>query len=92
MTTTIRYVHTNIVAKDWRALADFYCRVFACEPVLPERNLQGEWLARLTGIEGVTIQGIHLRLPGFGARRCGHWRTGASGLRRPWHIDGCLYA
>jgi predicted enzyme related to lactoylglutathione lyase len=25
-----RYVHTNLIARDWRALAGFYQRVFGC--------------------------------------------------------------
>jgi catechol 2,3-dioxygenase-like lactoylglutathione lyase family enzyme len=62
----MKYVHTNIVAEDWRSLADFYVKVFGCTPVLPERDLSGEWLERATGIEGAHIRGIHLRLPGHG--------------------------
>ena len=62
----MRYVHTNIVAEDWRSLADFYVNVFGCTTVPPERNLSGEWLDRATGIEGAHIRGIHLRLPGHG--------------------------
>jgi predicted enzyme related to lactoylglutathione lyase len=31
----MRYVHTNIVAEDWRRLADFYAKVFGCTPVPP---------------------------------------------------------
>ncbi len=26
-----RYVHTNLIARDWRTLADFYVGVFGCE-------------------------------------------------------------
>jgi predicted enzyme related to lactoylglutathione lyase len=62
----MRYVHTNIVAQDWRSLTDFYIQVFGCTPVPPERDLSGEWLERATGIEGARIRGIHLRLPGHG--------------------------
>jgi catechol 2,3-dioxygenase-like lactoylglutathione lyase family enzyme len=62
----MRYAHTNIVAKDWRSLADFYVSVFGCTPVPPERDLTGDWLDRATGIEGAHIRGIHLRLPGHG--------------------------
>ena len=63
----MRYIHTNIVAQDWRRLADFYIRVFGCTPVPPERDLSGEWLDLTTGIEGAHIRGVHLRLPGYGA-------------------------
>ena len=34
----IRYAHTNVVAHDWRAIADFYIEVFDCVPVGPERD------------------------------------------------------
>ncbi|WP_273324070.1 VOC family protein [Vallitalea guaymasensis] len=60
----IKYIHTNIIAEDWKKLAEFYCEVFNCEPVLPERDLSGEWIDRLTEIDGVRVTGIHLRLPG----------------------------
>lgn len=61
-----RYVHTNLVAKDWRRLAKFYSTVFACEPVGAERDLHGDWLDASTGIAHVRIRGTHLRLPGYG--------------------------
>ena len=62
----MKYVHTNLIARDWRRLADFYCTVFDCEPVPPERDLSGRWLDNATGIKDVHIRGIHLRLPGHG--------------------------
>ena len=62
----MRYVHTNIVAEDWRRLADFYTQVFGCTSVPPERDLSGEWLDRATGLEGAHIRGVHLRFPGHG--------------------------
>ena len=62
----MKYVHTNIVADDWRNLANFYIQVFGCTPVPPERDLSGEWLERATSIDGAHIRGIHLRLPGHG--------------------------
>jgi len=61
----VKYVHTNIVAKDWRKLAQFYIKVFGCKKVLPERNMKGKWLRNLTNIDGVHIKGIHLKLPGY---------------------------
>ncbi len=62
---TIRFSHTNIIAKNWRKLAQFYIDTFGCEPVYPERDLSGEWIDKLTNINGVTIKGIHLKLPGY---------------------------
>lgn len=62
----IRFVHTNLVAHDWRALAQFYQDVFECEPLHPERKLSGADYARGTGLPGAVAEGIHLRLPGHG--------------------------
>jgi len=61
----IKYVHTNIIAKDWEKLAQFYIRVFGCQPVYPERDLTGEWINQATNIKDVHIRGIHLWLPGY---------------------------
>jgi catechol 2,3-dioxygenase-like lactoylglutathione lyase family enzyme len=62
---TMQFAHVNIVARDWRGLAQFYRNVFGCIPVLPERNLAGTWLDNLTGLKGASLQGVHLALPGF---------------------------
>lgn len=61
----MKFAHVNIVARDWERLAKFYIDVFGCTPVPPERDLKGLWIDDLTGIGGVAIKGIHLRLPGF---------------------------
>jgi predicted enzyme related to lactoylglutathione lyase len=66
MVENIRYVHTNLVAKDWRNLADFYIRVFGCQPIPPERDISGLWIEKCTGVSGAHIRGVHLRLPGCG--------------------------
>ena len=63
----IRFAHVNVIAEDWRRLAAFYEAVFGCQRVLPERDQQGQWLDRVTGVPGSHIQGVHLRLPGGGA-------------------------
>lgn len=62
----LRYAHTNLVARDWRALARFYTEVFGCEQVGPERDLHGATVAAGIGREGSRLAGVHLRLPGFG--------------------------
>jgi predicted enzyme related to lactoylglutathione lyase len=62
-----RYTHTNIIAEDWRRLASFYQGAFGCEPVPPERNQSGTWLATGTGVKDASLQGVHLRLPGYGS-------------------------
>jgi predicted enzyme related to lactoylglutathione lyase len=61
-----RYVHTNLVARDWKRLARFYRETFGCQPVPPERKIAGRRLEEATGIPGVQIRGIHLLLPGHG--------------------------
>ena len=61
-----RYVHTNLIAKDWRKLADFYQQLFGCTPVPPERDLSGPNMDAGTGIQDVHLRGMHLRLPGYG--------------------------
>ncbi|OPY84980.1 MAG: glyoxalase I [Smithella sp. PtaU1.Bin162] len=60
-----KFTHTNIVARDWRRLAEFYKAVFNCKEILPERDLSGKWLDDLTSIESVHIEGIYLVLPGY---------------------------
>ena len=60
------FVHVNLIARDWRALAAFYTQVLGCTPLPPERDLAGAWLDRATGLAGAHIRGIHLRLPGGG--------------------------
>jgi predicted enzyme related to lactoylglutathione lyase len=60
-----KYAHTNLIAKDWRRLANFYREVFGCVPVPPERDLSGEWVDKATGISGAHLFGVHLRLPGY---------------------------
>lgn len=67
MPMTARYVHTNLIARDWRTLARFYHDVFGCIPVPPERDFHGPQLDALTGIPGARLRGIHLRLPGYDA-------------------------
>ena len=61
----MKYVHTNIIARDWKSLAQFYMDVFECQITPPERDLQGLWADQLSGIDNVRIRGIHLRLPGY---------------------------
>lgn len=63
---SLKYVHTNIVAKDWKKLVKFYTDAFDCVPVPPERDLSGEWLDAGTGLKDAHLQGMHLRLPGCG--------------------------
>lgn len=66
MIEAARYAHTNLIARDWRALAAFYERLFGCERVPPERDFAGPELERGTGVPGARLTGAHLRLPGHG--------------------------
>ena len=63
----MKYVHTNLIAKDWVTLAAFYIEVFNCKPLAPERHLKGAWLEKATGIRNASLDGVHLLLPGFSA-------------------------
>ena len=63
---TMRYVHTNLVARDWRKLAEFYKTVFNCLQKGHERDYAGQWLDEATGLSGARIRGVHLILPGYG--------------------------
>lgn len=62
----MRFAHTNIAARDWKALADFYIEVFGCQVKPPQRNLSGEWLDRATGLKNAVLEGVHITLPGHG--------------------------
>jgi catechol 2,3-dioxygenase-like lactoylglutathione lyase family enzyme len=61
-----KYVHTNLIARDWKKLAQFYSDVFGCEPKGPERDMAGAWLDGLTSLRNAHLRGVHLRLPGYG--------------------------
>lgn len=60
-----KYTHTNINARNWKALSSFYQQVFGCVPEGPERDLYGNWFERVTGIPGVHVRGQHLAVPGY---------------------------
>ena len=62
----MRFAHTNIAAKDWKLLSDFYVRVFNCRVKPPERKLSGSWLDHATGLQNAILEGTHLLLPGHG--------------------------
>jgi len=65
----IKFSHTNLIASDWRVLAQFYIDVFKCIPVGATRHLSGQSVAEGTGLTEPEIEGVHLRLPDCG--RCG---------------------
>ncbi len=61
-----KYVHTNIVARDWKSLSEFYINVFGCRFKPPARDLKGKWLDNATSLKNAGIRGVHLLLPGYG--------------------------
>ena len=66
MMVVARYVHTNLIARDWRVLARFYETVFGCVPVPPERSYGAAEVEAGSGVPGAGLEGVHLRLPGVG--------------------------
>lgn len=60
-----KFVHTNIIAKDWKRLSEFYIKVFGCKIVPPVRNYKSVTLDEGTGLKDVKLEGVHLRLPGY---------------------------
>ena len=66
MAVSSRYVHTNLIARDWRQLSKFYVDALGCSPAPPERHYRGGDLERGTGVQDSELHGIHLRLPGYG--------------------------
>jgi predicted enzyme related to lactoylglutathione lyase len=65
MPIVANYVHTNLIARDWKRLVRFYTDVFGCERKSPERDMSGEWLDRVTSLRYAHLTGVHLRLPGY---------------------------
>jgi catechol 2,3-dioxygenase-like lactoylglutathione lyase family enzyme len=65
MAIRAKYVHTNLIARDWRKLVRFYCDVFGCEFNGPERDLSAAWLDRVNSVPNARLRGVHLRLPGY---------------------------
>ena len=62
----MRFAHTNIAAKNWKSLSEFYIKVFHCKIKPPERKLSGAWLDQATGLQTAILEGVHLLLPGYG--------------------------
>ncbi len=59
-------MHTNIIAKDWKMLASFYTDTFGCKKASTDQNLKGEWFEKGVAIEGASLKGVQLLLPGHG--------------------------
>lgn len=63
----LRYVHTNIIARDAPRLIAFYKDTLGCKSIGQTRDLRGPWLDKLTGLPQAHITGEHLLLPGYDA-------------------------
>ena len=61
-----RYAHTNIIARDAAKLIHFYKTVLRCKSIDQIRDLRGDWVDKLTGLNNAHISGEHLLLPGYG--------------------------
>ena len=61
----LRYVHTNIIARDAARLIAFYKETLGCKSIGQSRDLRGPWLDKLTGLPQAHITGEHLLLPGY---------------------------
>ena len=65
----LRYVHTNIIARDAAKLITFYKETLGCKSIGQTRDLRGPWLDKLTGLPQAHITGEHLLLPGYDTTR-----------------------
>lgn len=89
---SVGFTHVNIVSPAPFALAAFYERVFGCEQVGPKRALAGASLERGTGVAGMKVDGVHLRLPGTEHSTLEIFSTGASEPReRSPHDEGLMH-
>jgi predicted enzyme related to lactoylglutathione lyase len=61
-----KYVHTNLIARDWKRLVQFYSDVLGCIPKGLERDMSGAWLDQVTSLRNAHLRGVHLSLPGYG--------------------------
>jgi catechol 2,3-dioxygenase-like lactoylglutathione lyase family enzyme len=95
MIQNARYVHTNIISRDWERLARFYETVFGCIRVLPGRDMSGEWIEKGTGVRGAHVHGAHLRLPGYDERgptlEIFQYNIGTAGTLKPVNESGLAH-
>lgn len=61
----VKYVHTNLIAKDWQKIAQFYIDVFGCSRVGPPKMLSGPDVEAGTGVAKAVLSGVMLLLPGY---------------------------
>ncbi len=61
----MKFVHINLIAKDYKKMVDFYKTVFDCESIDEKRDIKGAWLDKVTAVKNAHIKGEHLKLPGY---------------------------
>lgn len=59
------FLHVNLNVADWQRTVVFYQQAVGGEPTGIERNYQGDFIARLTGVAGAEVHGRHVALPGY---------------------------
>jgi catechol 2,3-dioxygenase-like lactoylglutathione lyase family enzyme len=95
MIANARFVHTNIISRDWERLARFYESVFGCARVLPERDMSGAWIEKGTGVSSAHVRGAHLRLPGYGdggpTLEIFQYNKGLDGAEKPVNETGLAH-
>ena len=87
--TVMRYIHTNLVARDWKKLAEFYKDVFDCVEVLPERGLSGQWLDHATGLRGARAPSPST-MSGRPGAELSAWVGEPSGTSLTWRYPGTV--
>ncbi|MHC4777079.1 MAG: VOC family protein [Planctomycetota bacterium] len=60
-----RFAHLNLIARDLSELSRFYCNVLGCVPAMKAEKYSGDWVEKITAVEGAVILVQHLTLPGF---------------------------
>ena len=62
---TSRFLHVNINAPQWEKTVAFYEAALHVEKVGLKREYEGEFIGRLTGVNGAKVFGQHVALPGY---------------------------
>ena len=83
----MKYAHTNLNAKDWKKLRDFYCDVFEGKVVPPERDLGGPWFEKASGMKGAHVRGCHVAFPAMArAAQCSRSSPTKTQRESPAHL------
>lgn len=63
----LRFLHVNINSSNWHETVAFYQQALSAEPTGFERNYEGGFISRITGVENAVVRGLHVALPGYSA-------------------------